>query len=108
MQSNPAARSEGRRLAGRPIHARQPPTRHNLGFGDVLEVDDRENVVGETIKMRRNEGVASARPPQAVDAEALHFEKGNLLHLGRTGNVVNAQTRTESLTVGVAVGKLVL
>ena len=65
-------------------------------------------MVGETIKMRRNEGVASARPPQAVDAEALHFEKGNFLHLGRTGNVVNAQARTEFLTVGDAVGKRIL
>ena len=65
-------------------------------------------MVGETIKMRRHEGVASAGPPEPVDAETLHFEERNLLHLSGTGNIVDAQTRPEFLAVGDAVGKRIL
>ena len=73
-----------------------------------LQIDDAEDVIGETIEMRGNVRVASARPPQPVDAEAGHFEERDLLHLRRTGDVVNAQTRSEFLAIGDAVGQVVL
>ena len=61
MQSNAAARRQRRRLAGRPIHAGQPPARHNLRLRDVLQIDDAENVIGEAVEMRRKRR-RSARP----------------------------------------------
>ena len=108
MQGHAAARRQGRRLAGRAIHAGHPPAPHNFGLGDVLQVDHAEKVIGETIKMRGNRGIAPAGPPQAIDAEAGHFEKGDFPHLGGTGNIVNAQARPEFLAVGNTIGQRIL
>ena len=108
MQGNAAARRQCRRLAGRAIHPGHPPAPHNFGLGNVLQVDHAENVIGETIEMRGNRGVASACPPQAIDAEARHFEKGDFSHLGGTGNIVNAQARSEFLAVGNTIGQRIL
>jgi hypothetical protein len=36
-------------------------------------------------------GVASACPPQAIDAKARHFEKRDFSHLGGPRNVVDAE-----------------
>ena len=58
--------------------------------------------------MRGNRGVASAGPPQAIDAQAGHFEKGDFPHLAGAGNIVNAQARSEFLAVGDAVGQRIL
>ena len=108
MQRHPAARGQRRLLAGRPIHAGQPPARHDLRLGDVVQIDDAEDVIGEAVEMRGNVRVAPARPPQPVDAEAGHFEEGDLLHLRRARDVVNAQARAELLAIGDAVGQVVL
>ena len=105
MQGNAAARRQSRRLAGRAIHAGHPPAPHNFGLGDVLQVDHAEKVIGEAVKMRGDRGVAPAGPPQAIDAQARHFEKGDFPHLGGTGNIVNAQARPEFLAVGNAIGQ---
>ena len=108
MQCDTPSLRHRRRLAPRPMHAGQPPARHDLRFGDFLQIDDAQNVVGETVEMRGNVGIAPARPPQPVDAEARHFQEGNLLHLCRTGDVVNAQARAELLAIGDAVDKRIL
>ncbi len=91
VEGNAAARYQCRRLAGRAIHPGHPPAPHNFRLRNVLQVDHAEKMIGETIQMRGNRGVASACPPQAIDAEAWHFEKGDLSHLGGTRNIVNAQ-----------------
>ena len=78
------------------------------GFVMFLQIDDAQDVIGEAVEMRRDVGVASARPPQAVDAEAGHLEERDLLHLRRAGDVVDAQARAELLAVGDAVGERVL
>src|SRR5229473_3094578 len=91
MQGHAAARRQRRRLAGRAIHPGHPPAPHNFRLRNVLQVDHAEKMIGETIQMRGNRGVASACPPEAINAEAWHFEKGYLSHLGGTRNIVNAQ-----------------
>ena len=53
-----------------------------------------EDVVGEAVEVRRDVGVAPARPPQAVDAEAGHFEERDLAHLAGLGDVVDATGRS--------------
>ena len=103
MQRNAAARRHRRRLAGSAIHARHPPSRHDLGLRDVLQIDNAEDVIGEPIEMRCDIGIATTGPPQAINPEARHFEKRNLLHLGRTRNVMDAEAGTEFLTVCNAV-----
>ena len=108
MQGNAATRSQGRRLTGSAIHPGHPPAPDNFGLGNVLQVNHAENVIGETIEMRCNGRVASAGPPQAIDSEARHFEKGDLPHLGRARNVVNAQARSEFLAVGNTISQRIL
>ena len=72
-----------RGLAGRPIHAGQPPARDDLRLRDLFHIDDAEDVVDEAVKMRGHVRIAPARPPQTVDAKARDLEKGDLLHLRR-------------------------
>ena len=96
------------RLAGGAVHAGQPPFGDDLRLGSVLQVDDAQDVVGEAVEVRRDIGVASSRPPQAVDPEAGHFEEGNLAHFVRPGDVVDGQAGPEFLAVGDAVGQVVL
>ena len=108
MQSHAAARRQGGRLAGGAIHAGHPPTPHNFRFGDVLQVDHAQKVIGESVQMRGNRGIAPAGPPQAIDAQARHFEKGDFPHLGGARNIVNAETRPEFLAVGNTIGQRVL
>ncbi len=76
-------------LACGAIHSRHPPASHNFRLGYVLQINHAEKVVGEPVKMRRNRGVAPARPPQAIHAQARHLEKGDLPHLGGPGDIVN-------------------
>src|SRR6188472_2432011 len=90
-------------FAGCPIHARQPPSRHNLRLRGIGEIDDAQNVVSKSIEVGGNVSVTSAGPPQAIDAEARHFEKGNLPHLCRAGDVMNTETGAELLAVCDAV-----
>ena len=108
MQGDAAARRQSRWLAGRAIHAGHPPAPHNFGLGDVLQVDHAEKVIGEAVEVRGNRGVASACPPQAIDAQAGHFEKRDFPHLGGTGNIVNAQAGSEFLAIGNAIGQRIL
>ena len=108
MQGHAAARRQRRRLAGRAIHPRHPPAPHDFRLGNVLQVDHAQKVIGETIEMRGNRGVASAGPPQAIDAQTGHFEKSDFPHLRGTGNIVNAQARAEFLAVGDAIGQRIL
>jgi hypothetical protein len=96
------------RLAGCAIHPGQPPAPHNFGLGNVLQVDHAENVIGETIKMRGNRGVASACPPEAIDSEARHFQKADLSHLGGLGDIVNTQARPKFLAISNAIGQRIL
>ena len=49
------------RLAGGAVHAGQPPFGDDLRLGDVLQVDNAQDVVGEAVEVRRDMGVAS--PP---------------------------------------------
>jgi len=65
-------------------------------------------VIGEAIEVRSNRGIAPAGPPQAIDAEARHFQKSDLSHLGGTRNIMNAQTRSEFLAVGNTIGQRIL
>ena len=39
-------------LARRAIHSGQPPLRYDFGFGDVREIDDAQDVIGEALEMR--------------------------------------------------------
>src|SRR5215472_12901613 len=86
VQSDAAACRQSRRLASRAIHSWHPPPSHNLGLRDILQVHHAEKVIGETVEMRGHGGIASTCPPQAVNAQARHFEKSDFPHLGRTGN----------------------
>ena len=65
-------------------------------------------MVGEAIEVRRDVGVAPARPPQAVDAEPRDLEEGDLAHLGGFGDIVNREPGTEFLALRDAVGEIVL
>ena len=52
MQGHSPPGRQGRRLARRAIHPRHPPTPHNFGLRNILEVHHAENVIGEAIDMR--------------------------------------------------------
>src|SRR3954464_2733146 len=86
-----------RRPAGRAVHARQPPFRDDLRLRDGLEIDHAKDVVGEPVEMRRHIGIAPARPPQPVDAEAGHLEERDLAHLVRLRYVVDREAAAEFL-----------
>jgi hypothetical protein len=95
----------GRRFAGGAVHAGQPPPRHDLGLGHILQVDDAEDVIGEAVEVRGDVGVASARPPQPVDPQTRHLEERDLFHLRRARQIVDAEAGAELLAVGDAVGQ---
>jgi len=108
MQGNAAARRQSRWLAGRTIHAGHPPAPYDFGLGNVLQIDHAKKVIGETIQVCGNCGVAAAGPPQAIDTKARHFEKSDFPHLGGTRNIVNAEARAEFLAVGNTIGQRIL
>ena len=83
VERDAPSRGKRRGLAGRAIHAGQPPARHDLRLRDLFQIDDAEDVVDEAVKMRGHVRIPAARPPQTVDAEAGYLEEGDLLHLRR-------------------------
>ena len=108
VQRGPLAFRQHRCFTGRAVHAGQRPARDDFRLGDVLQVDDGEDVIGVAVEMRGHVGVAPAGPPDAVDAQAGHFEKGDFPHLGGLGNIVDRQAGAEFLPVGDAVDEVVL
>ena len=108
VQRDALARCECGRLAAGAVHAGQPPLRHDFRLRDVLQIDDAQDVIGVAVEVRGDVGVAAARPPQPVDAEARHLEEGDLAHLARLRDVVDAQARAELLPVRDAVDQRVL
>src|SRR5258707_15451270 len=62
-------------------HAGKPRLRDELRLQDVLQIDDREDVVGVAVEMRRAIRIAPAGPPQAIDAETRHLEESDLARL---------------------------
>ena len=51
-------------------------------LGDVLQIDDAQDVIGEAVEVRGDVRVAAAGPPQAIDADARHVEERDLARLG--------------------------
>ena len=72
-----------------------------------MQIHHGQIVIGEAVRMNGKGGVASASPPQAIDAEARGFEKRDFLHFARAGNIVNAQAGAELLANGDAIGERV-
>ena len=109
MQRVALALRRRRRFAAGPVHAGQPPARHDLRLRDVGEIDDAENVIREAVEMRGHVRVAAAGPPQPVDADAGHLEKRDLARLCRVRvDVEDRQARAERLAVRQLVGERVL
>ncbi len=108
MQRDALAPLERVGLAAGAMHAGQPPLRHDLRLRDVLQIDDGEDVIRVAVEVHREIRIASAGPPQAVDAEAGDLEKRDLAHVRRLRDVVDAQSRSELLPVRDAVDERVL
>src|SRR5947207_14306955 len=53
VQRNAFALRQVVRLARRAVHARKPPLGDNFRFRDVLQINDSENMIGESLKVRR-------------------------------------------------------
>src|SRR5471032_3140254 len=70
MQAVTPRRLPGRYLAGRLIHAGNPPAPSLAWIGRVTEVNGDENVICESVQQHRGIGPAAANVPDAVDATA--------------------------------------
>ena len=108
MQREALALRRGVRFAAGAVHAGQPPARDDLGLHRVLHVDDDEDRVGEAVEMRRDIGIASAGPPQPVDADARHLEERDLARLRGTRDVVDRKPGAERLAIGQRIRERVL
>ena len=89
VQAVAALGRPGGRLAGRLVHAGDPPAPGLDRLGRVGHVDGDEDVVGEAVDQRRGVGPAAARVPDAMDAAALDRHEADLPRLGRLGDVVD-------------------
>src|SRR5690242_7951230 len=78
VQRNAFSLRRGVRLFRSAVHSGKPRFGDELRSGDIADIDDSKNVVGETVEMRGDIGVASAGPPQAIDAEARNLEESDL------------------------------
>ena len=108
MQRHPAPLAEVCFLARGAVHPRQPPARDDLRLSNGVEVDHAQNVIGEAVEVRRDIGIAAARPPEAIDAEARNLEERDLAHFARLRDVVDGKPRAELLALRDAVGEVVL
>ena len=82
-----------RRLAGRLVHAGNPPAAGLARLRRIAHVDGDEDVVGEAVDQRRGIGPAPAGVPDAMDAAALDRHEADAARLGGLRDVVDGEPR---------------
>ena len=85
------------RLAASFPHARQSPTADLARARRVLHVDDHQDVIGVAVEQRGRVGVPLARPPDAVQSQALDLHEADGAWMGRVLDIVDAHASRKVL-----------